>query len=248
MKTPVKALHSAIWLLASVSGLAGNAVAQVNAPAATAPAAIQRQDTAALRQTVEQFLRIQSAGLPGQVNLSVGQVDARSNLPACAAPEAFLPNGSRVWGKTTVGVRCTAPSPWTIYIAATVQVIGEYVIAAAPLAQGQAIGPNDVTRIKGDLTALPAGIVTDTGQAIGRTAALSLAAGTPLRGDALRSQAAVQQGQTVRVVSNGPGFRVSAEGRALNNATEGQIAQARTASGQVVSGIAKAGGIVEVTY
>lgn len=208
----------------------------------------QRQDTSALRQTVEQFLRVQTAGLPGEVNITVGNVDARTNLPQCAAPEAFMPNGSRIWGKTTVGVRCTTPSPWTIYVSATVQVIGEYVITAAPLAQGQSVGPNDVVKIKGDLTALPIGIITDSNQAVGRTVAISLPSGAPLRGDSLRSQPAVQQGQSVRVVSSGPGFRVSAEARALNNASEGQIAQARTASGQVVSGIARAGGVVEVTY
>ncbi|WP_420477228.1 flagellar basal body P-ring formation chaperone FlgA [Noviherbaspirillum sp. ST9] len=208
----------------------------------------QRQDTSAIRQTVEQFLRVQTAGLPGEVNLSVGSVDARTNLPQCAEPQAFMPNGSRIWGKTTVGVRCMAPSPWTIYVSATVQVMGEYVITAAPLAQGHTIGTTDIVKIKGDLTALPNGIVTDTNQAIGRTIAISLPSGAPLRGDSLRSQPAVQQGQSVRVVSSGPGFRVTAEARALNNASEGQIAQARTASGQVVSGIAKAGGVVEVGY
>lgn len=228
-----KALFAALWLLAG---------------AATAQAPAARHDPAALRQSVEHFLRVQSAGLPGEVNIKVGQVDSRTNLPACAAPEAFLPNGSRVWGKTTVGLRCGAPSPWTIYISATVQVLANYVVTAAPLAQGQAVGTNDLARIKGDLTALPAGIVTDPSQAIGRTVAVSLPAGTPLRIDALRSQQAVQQGQTVRLVTAGPGFQVSAEARALNNAAEGQIAQARTASGQVVSGVAKAGGVVEVTY
>lgn len=207
-----------------------------------------RQETAAIRQTVEQFLRIQTAGLPGEVNISVGNVDARTNLPQCATPEAFMPNGSRLWGKTTIGVRCTTPSPWTIYVAATVQVIGEYIITATPLAQGQAVGPNDIAKIKGDLTTLPNGIITDASQAIGRSVAVSLTSGAPLRSDSLRAQAAVQQGQSVRVVSNGPGFRVSAEARALNNASEGQVAQARTASGQVVSGIARAGGVVEVTY
>lgn len=233
MKTTVSALLAGLWLLAN---------------AAAAQTATPRQDPAALRQTVEQFLRVQSAGLPGDVNITVGQLDARSNLPACVAPEVFMPNGSRIWGKTTVGVRCAAPSPWTIYISATVQVLGEYVVVASPLAQGQMVGPNDLAKAKGDLTTLPNGIVTDASQAIGRTVTASLKAGTPLRNDALRSQAAVQQGQTVRVVSAGPGFRVSAEGRALNNATEGQVAQARTASGQVVSGVAKAGGVVEVTY
>ena len=126
--------------------------------------------------------------------------------------------------------------------------IGEYVITAAPLAQGHAVGATDIVKIKGDLTSLPNGIITDASQAIGRTVVISLPSGAPLRGDSLRTQPAVQQGQSVRVVSSGPGFRVSTEARALNNASEGQIAQARTASGQVVSGIAKAGGVVEVSY
>ncbi|WP_292934981.1 flagellar basal body P-ring formation chaperone FlgA [Noviherbaspirillum sp.] len=226
-------------LLASLCLLATTAAAQTPAP---------QQDAGALRQSVLQFLRVQTTGLPGQVNISVGQIDTRTYLPACAAPEPFLPNGSRLWGKTTVGIRCTVPSPWTIYVSATVQVISEYLVTAAPVMQGQLISANEVAKVKGDLTALPPGIITDMSQAVGRTAVVSLTAGTPLRNDALRSQQAVQQGQTVRLVSSGPGFRVSAEARALNNAAEGQVAQARTASGQVVSGVAKTGGVVEVTY
>lgn len=226
-----------LTLLAALSLLAGSAHGQA-----------QRQDAAALKQVVEHFLRTQTSGLPGQVNISVGQIDTRTALAPCAATEAFLPGRSRVWGKTTVGVRCAAPSPWTIYVGATVQVIAEYIATAAPLAQGQVIGPNDMVRVKGDLTALPNGVITDTSQAIGRTVTASLAAGMPLRSDTLRAQQAVQQGQTIRVVSSGPGFQVSTDAKALNNAAEGQVAQARTTSGQVVSGIARAGGVVEVTY
>ena len=216
------------------------------------PAAAQlmapRQDPAALRGTVDQFLRAQSAGLPGEVTITVGQLDARMSLPACPAPEAFLPAGSRVWGKTSVGVRCLAPSPWIVYVTAQVKVIADYVASAAPLAQGQLVGPNDVMRMKGDLTILPAGILTDPAQAIGRTVAMSVGMGSPLRVDSLRIQQVVQQGQAVRLVSSGPGFSVATEGRALNNAAVGQIAQARTPAGQVVSGVARAGGYVDVTY
>jgi flagella basal body P-ring formation protein FlgA len=214
--------------------------------AAQVPAA--RQDHALLRQTVEQFLQIQTAGLPGQVRINVGQVDSRLALAACAAPEAFLPGSSRAWGKTTVGVRCSAPAPWTVYIPATVSVTGEYIVTAAPLAQGQMVGPNDIAVMRGDLTALPQGIVTNAAQAVGRTLAASLQPGMPLRQDSLRAQKAVQQGQMVRLVSNGPGFSISAEAQAITNAMEGQVAQARTQSGQVVSGIARTGGVVEVTY
>lgn len=224
-----------------LSGLLATSLAFGQEPAA-------RQDQGAIKQTIEQFLRTQSAGLPGEVKVSVGAIDTRLNLTPCPVPEAFLPNGSRLWGKTTVGVRCTVPMPWTIYVAATVKVIGEYIAVAIPLAQGQQIGPNDLTKLKGDLTSLPSGIITDSSQAIGRTVSMSLQAGAPLRKDSLRQQQAVQQGQVVKLVSAGPGFKVSTEGLALANGSEGQMIQARTPAGHVVSGIAKAGGVMEVTY
>lgn len=207
-----------------------------------------KQDPAAIREVVEQFLHTQTAGLPGQVNITVNTLDSRTNLAACVAPEPFLPGGSRAWGKTTVGVRCSVPANWTVYISATVRVVGEYLTTAAPLAQGQTIGPRDIVKAKGDLTLLPVGILTDASQAVGRNLAVSLAVGTPLRQDSLRNQQVVQQGQSVRLMTNGPGFRVGTEGRALNNGSEGQVIQARTANGQVISGIARLGGVVEVTY
>lgn len=58
----------------------------------------------------------------------------------------------------------------------------------------------------------------------------------------------VQQGQSVKLLLAGAGFTVSNEGRALNNATQGQVVQVRTASGQLVSGVARSGGVVEVAY
>ncbi len=208
----------------------------------------QRQDIGVLKQTVDQFLHKQAVGLPGEIRVTVGAVDPRLKLPACTTPEAFLPPSSKAWGKTTVGVRCTAPSAWTIYISAKVQVQAEYIAAAVPLAQGQTIGQNDIAKVKGDLTALPPGIVTDASQAIGRTVTSSVNVGAPLRQDAMRNQQAIQQGQAVRIVLNGAGFSVTSEARALNNANEGQLTQVRTPAGQVVSGIAKLGGIVELAY
>ena len=64
----------------------------------------------------------------------------------------------------------------------------------------------------------------------------------------LRVPHAVRQGQTVPVVSAGPGFRVSSEGRALNNAAPGESVRVRLANGQVVTGVAQAGGTVEVSF
>jgi flagella basal body P-ring formation protein FlgA len=245
MKHPFRLLLRAVAALALLACGIQGAVAQAEQGDPNAP---QRQNLPALQQAAEQYLKAQASGLPGSVTIDVDPVDPRLNLAACVEPQAFMPNGARLWGKTTIGIKCVAPSVWTIYLRANVQVVSDYVVAAVPLAQGQTISAADVTRVHGDLSNLPAGIVTDASQAVGRVAAMSMRAGTPLRMDSIRNQRVVQQGQSVRVVSNGPGFQITTEARALTNANEGQMAQARTAAGQVVSGIAKAGGILEINY
>jgi flagellar basal body P-ring formation protein FlgA len=228
----MKTLSSALLLLT----IAGSA------------AAAESQDPAKLRQTVDQFLQVQSAGLPGKVTVTVGNVDQRMKLAACPAPEAFLMPGTKPWGKTTVGVRCAAPSPWTVYIQANVSVLGNYIAAAAPVPQGQPIVESQLATVQGDLTTLPASIATDKAQVLGRTSNIAISAGMPLRLDSLRIKPVVQTGQLVRLVSSGPGFKVSAEAKAVANAADGQVVQVRTAGGQNISGIARAGGMVEVAF
>jgi flagella basal body P-ring formation protein FlgA len=218
------------------------------ASCAHAQQAPARQDLNALRDVAHQFLVTQSAGLPGQVTVTVGALDQRMNLAACPDPQAFQQSGARAWGKTTVGVRCAAPTAWTVYIQSQVSVLADYVAAALPLVQGQTIDASQLVMIKGDLAALPNGVLTDMAQAIGRTSSMSVQSGAPIRADLLRSKPVVQQGQAVRVVSGGDGFRVSAEARAIGNASEGQVVQVRTQGGAILSGVAKAGGLVEVVF
>jgi flagella basal body P-ring formation protein FlgA len=182
------------------------------------------------------------------VTVTVGAIDPRMNLAACPDPQAFFMPGARAWGKTTVGVRCATPAAWTVYIQANVTVVGDYIASAAPLAQGQAIAANQLVTLKGDLTMLPAGIATDMAQVIGRSTNISLPPGTPLRLDTLRSKPVVQSGQLVRLVSSGNGFSVSAEARAMSTAGDGQVVQVKTSGGQQITGIAKAGGLVEVAF
>lgn len=216
--------------------------------AAVADAAPSRMEPAALRQVAEQFLQVQTAGLPGKVTVSVGAVDPRLNLAPCPAPEAFLMPGARAWGKTTVGVRCAAPSPWTVYIQSQVSVLGSYVAAAVPLVQGQAIEDAQLAMMQGELTALPAGIATDKAQLVGKSSSMSISAGTPVRVDMVKAKPVILQGQLVKLVTRGNGFSVSAEGKAAGSAAEGQVVAVRTGNGQQISGIARLGGLVEVAF
>ncbi len=201
-----------------------------------------------LHKAVEDYLRVQTQGLPGRVSYRITPLDARTQLSPCDAFEPFLPSGSAPWGRTTIGVHCQGPSTWTVYIQVQISVFAKYLVAARPLAAGQIVGPNDFVSRSGDLGLLPATILMDAEQALGKTVKIGIAAGQPLRGDQLIAPWAVQQGQNVKTISRGAGFSVSSEGKALNNAAEGQMVQVRTPSGQTVTGVARAGGIVEVNY
>lgn len=212
------------------------------------PAPVAKQNLSVIKSKITEFLETQTIGYPGKVNVHAGAIDQNLKLAQCPDLQVFMPTGSRAWGKTSVGVRCNAPSVWTIYVQATVNVMAQYLVAAAPLAQGQIVTDQDVMFEKGDLTQLPAGVFTDQTQAIGRTVNISMNAGTVLRQEMLKVALAVQQGQTVMVTSKGNGFSVSAEGQAMGKANEGQVVQVKVASGQVVTGIARNGGQVEVGF
>lgn len=228
----------ALWVLISLPVFA------VAATASQSPV----QDLGILKSRIEEFLKIQSAGYPGKVAVSAGSIDPNLKLAQCPTPEVFLPQGSRAWGKTSVGVRCQAPVLWTIYVQAKVSVRAQYLVAAMPLAQGHVVSAQDVTVEEGDITQLPGGVFTDNAQVNGRHVVVSMAAGSILRQDMLRQPPVVQQGQTILLTSSGKGFSVSTEAKALNNAADGQVVQVKVESGQVVSGIARSGGKVEVSF
>jgi flagella basal body P-ring formation protein FlgA len=174
-------------------------------------------------------------------------LDPKLKLAPCNAVEAFFPGSGRAWGRTSVGLRCSAPYPWTVYIQGNVSVTGEYLVAATPLNQGQTISKSNVMYQRGDLTTLPPGIFTNPSQIIGKVVRTSLSVGAVLKQEMAAMPVVVNQGQTVRIVSIGEGFTITAEGKAQNSATAGQMVQAKVASGQIVSGTANANGQVVVS-
>ena len=91
-------------------------------------------------------------------------------------------------------------------------------------------------------------MLLDPSQAIGRVAVMPIPAGKPLLTELLRQAPVIQAGQTVKVISRGPSFEVSSEGKALTAAADGKVVQVRLNTGQVVSGLARPGGIVEISF
>ncbi|NIF55200.1 flagellar basal body P-ring formation chaperone FlgA [Burkholderia sp. Ax-1724] len=220
------------------------AAAAIATPAQAAPLPGQ-QDPEAIHAAALAFLQQQSAGLPGKVDITVAPAFPRG-LAACTSLEPFLPSGARLWGRMTVGVRCAGEKPWTLYLQARIALHATYYLASRAMAPGEVLTAADLVARDGDLTGLPQAIVTDPSQAVGSVSLVRIASGMPLRRDMLKSASAVAIGQTVRVVAAGDGFSISAEGSAMSNASPGQQVRVKTANGQIISGIVKDGGTVEI--
>jgi flagella basal body P-ring formation protein FlgA len=224
------------------------AAAQTPAQAAAQPAApvpAGQQDGEAIRRAALAYLQQQSAGLPGKVDITVATVFPRG-LAACTTLEPFLPTGARVWGRTTVGVRCSGEHPWTLYLQAKVSIHATYFLASRSIAPGELLSAADLIARDGDLTLLPQAVITDPAQAVGSVSLMRVSAGLPLRRDMLKSADSVTIGQSVKVVAQGDGFAISSEGSAMNNASPGQPVRVKTANGQIIQGIVKDGGTVVI--
>ncbi|WP_310632505.1 flagellar basal body P-ring formation chaperone FlgA [Paraburkholderia sp.] len=228
---------------ANGNAAAMNAAAQAQAQAAQVPPG--QEDGERIRATALAFLQQQSAGLPGKVNVTVGTVFPRG-LAACAALEPFMPPGARMWGRTTVGVRCVGAKPWTLYVVGRVAVDVTYYVAARQINAGEALSAADYVPRDGDLASLPQTIITDPDQANGAVALMRITQGLPLRSDMLRSASSVVIGQTVKVIAVGTNFTISSEGSVLNNAAPGQMVRVRTPNGQIISGVVKDASTVQI--
>jgi flagellar basal body P-ring formation protein FlgA len=227
-----------------------NAAAPQNTAMASAAAAAQpvpagQQDGESIRAAALTFLQQQSVGLPGKVSVTVAPVFPRG-LAACTSLDPFMPPGARSWGRTTVGVRCVGAKPWTLYVAARVAVDVTYYVAGRQIEPGQTLSMADLTPREADLASLPRTVITDPSQAAGALALLRISAGLPLRTDMLRSAASVIIGQTVKVIAVGTNFTISSEGSVLNNAAPGEQVRVRTSGGQIITGVVKDAGTVQI--
>lgn len=201
-----------------------------------------------IRATVEAFVKAQVANQPGERSVSVSRVDERLKLARCAQLETYLPAGNRLWGNTSIGVRCLAPSPWALYVPVQIRVSDNVLVTARPLAPGQTLQAADVQLQRRDITLFAGSALTSLEQAAGRSVVAPVAAGMPLRAEMLRATKIIRQGQSVQLMAKGRGFRITSEATAMADAAAGQLVAVKTRSGQVIKGVAASEGIVEVNF
>ncbi|MBK8064532.1 MAG: flagellar basal body P-ring formation protein FlgA [Betaproteobacteria bacterium] len=235
-----------VALLLTLGTFAPCAAAQLIASAAGHPA--QQPPGGATTEQLQMFLEREAGKIAARVEVSVGSLNPRMQLAPCARLEPFLPQGTRLWGRATLGVRCIEGAAWQVFLPVHIRAYGPAPVAARPLNAGEALNDSDLRIEEIELTRFPAGALADASQVADKQMARPLAVGQPLLRDHLRPRSVLAQGDTVKLVYTGQGFSVSTQARALSAAVDGQPVRVVTEGGRTLSGTARQGRVVEIKF
>ncbi len=201
----------------------------------------------ALATAVRAFTRT-AAAADERLEVVVGHLDPRLRLQACAAPlQTFSPPGSELRGNTTVGVRCTAPRPWTVYVPARIRMLGPVLVLTQARPRGTVLRAEDVKPVARDRAALRQGYFRAAGEVAGMVLSRSLAAGSVLTPRAVQRPRLVARGERVVIVASAGGIQVHSSGEALQDGARGDRIRVRNlASRRLIEARVVASGTVQV--
>lgn len=180
--------------------------------------------------------------------VTASDLDPRLRLQACEAPlEAFAPHTNSFAARTTVGVRCSGPAPWTLYVPVAVETEVSVLVLRRALARRAAVTLADVEPQVRRLPGTAAHFISDAARLQGHRLRRALPAGTALTADALAPDILVRRGQQVTLIAETGGVEIRARGQAL---TEGgardRVRVQNVSSLKVVEGVVESDSVVRV--
>lgn len=174
---------------------------------------------------------------PLRMEITVGALDSRLRLAPCARVEPYLPPGTRLWGKTRLGLRCLEGSTkWNVFLPVTIKAYGLAWVVKGQVSAGAALTQDDVIEAEVDWAEQREAIISNPDQWLGQVANRALTSGQALRQGMIRPAQVFRAGAQVRVLAQGAGFEITSDGQALTAGVVGQSARVKMDNGHVMSG------------
>jgi flagellar basal body P-ring formation protein FlgA len=178
-----------------------------------------------------------------KIDIKIGELDPRLSLAPCQKIEPFIPQGTKLWGKTIMGIKCLDGAKWSVTLPIQVSIFGQALVATKNLSVGSLANAEDFRREHTELTKEIGSPVSDINTLMGNQLNRGVIAGQVLRLEHLKPAPTIKSGDTVKVRVTGQGFSASYDAIALNAAADGQILRVRGENGKILSGALRDRGI-----
>lgn len=185
--------------------------------------------------------------MPLRMEVQVGKLDPRLNLAPCLRVEPYLPSGSKLWGRTRIGMRCVeGAKPWNVFMPVTIRAFGPAWVLVNNVSMGEVLTHEHAMQSEVDWAESPHSIIALPDDWVGQTAARNLTAGMALRQTMVKAPEIFKPGAGVKVLVQGSGFAVTSSGKALESGSAGQNVRVRMENGRTVIGTVNQQGEVVV--
>jgi flagella basal body P-ring formation protein FlgA len=173
---------------------------------------------------VETYLTEQATDSGGSITIDVSPPDHRLRLRHCEEKlVTFSPPGANMIGKTTVGVRCNNPTPWTLYVSANIASNQKVVVALKELNRGTVIDSTDIMLEERDTSNLLRGHFDSLKDVIGHTLKRSIRRDQVITPHSLVTEKTIRRGQAVTILAGNKSIQVRMKGKALRNGNPGDL-------------------------
>ena len=202
-----------------------------------------------IKQLVQDYLQSRiDPSKYSKIDIAVGRLDSRLKLTRCEKPlHTSLAPGADLVGKTTVGVRCAAPKPWTLYVPASINLYTRVFQTSGPMEKGQVISAADIQPVNANLAKLNYGYFTHIDDLLGKETRRRLAANHVITPNQVKKPLLIKRGEQVALVIKSDDFSVKMSGTAMMNGTHGdRIRVKNTSSSRVIEGTVTQTGVVTV--
>lgn len=177
----------------------------------------------------------------------MGALDSRLRLAPCQQIEPYLPPGTRLWGRSRVGLRCLEGRVhWNVYVPVTVKAWGPAWVLRRAVPGGTVLTQDDADVAEIDWAEHSSSVLATPESWVGQEAAFALQPGQTIRANMVRPTPAFERGAQVRVKSIGSGFHVVVSGQAMEDGVIGQAVRVKLAGGRMITGTVRKGQVVEV--
>jgi flagellar basal body P-ring formation protein FlgA len=183
-------------------------------------------------------MRPSDGAAPLRMAVEIGALDSRLRLAPCAKVDPYVPAGTRLWGKTRLGLRCVDGAvKWNVFLPVTVRAYGAAWVIKGSVPSGAVLLEADAVLTEVDWAEDASPVMANPAQWVGQIASRALSAGQTVRQNTIKPAQAFQVGAQVRVLAQGRGFQISSDGEAMAPGFIGQSVRVKMGNGRVMSGM-----------